>query len=803
MSHTLRSTLADHVLYPAAAALCSLLGTAQTAPLSFHEVGLGIDSGLVRNSATDPVLAGSPAVVWSTVVHVPGAPWVRLRYDGVKLAGASEPGGDGSFLRLTALADGAVQTQHGLHVRQWRHSSAYLNGSAVLVELWAFPGTGGNRLVIRSADVGDPVPGVDTICGPTDDRTLSTDRRAARNQPTGCTSWMIDDCQHCFLTAGHCQAGVQVLQFNVPLSSAGGSLQHPPPSDQYAVDAASMQGNGGLGIGDDWAYFGVFPNSTTGLTPYEAQGRQAFVLASVPPPVQSQSIRVTGYGTVSAPVSATWTQVQKTHTGPYYSFTGTTVRYTTDTTGGNSGSPIIDDSTGMAIGIHTHGGCDPANHGTGSNHSQLQLAIASPRGVCACPGLAFSYPNGLPARVDPAGGTTIRVAVGPAGTNTPLRGSGVLHVDVGAGFATVPMTEVAPNVYDAVMPASACRSRPRFYFSAQAAGGARHTDPRPAPETAYSAFAAGQLVTLVAHDFNSAPAGWTVADTSVTDGSWVRAVPAGNNGTRGDPPADHDGSGTCWVTGNGSNQDVDGGPTAIQSSVYDLSVARDPHVRYARWMTNDDRDDLFTAQISQDGGTSWSTLESVGHTTGWVERSFRIRDFATALDRIRFRFAVADQPNDSVTEGGLDAFGIEDVVCWPATWETYGAGCAGSAGLPNLQQAPGSLPVAGRTFDTVVTNVPATAPVFGLLGFSSTSFPPFALPLELAVVGMPGCQLLTDIQLATALTNSGGTAPWALSLPAQASVLGLRFYQQAFVVDAGVNALGATTSNGGQGRVGQ
>src|SRR5690606_4743604 len=144
----------------------------------------------------------------------------------------------------------------------------------------AQPHTGDNRLMIRSAIAGPAQPlGVDTICGPTDDRTLSSDQRVGRNQPTGCTSWLINDCNHCFLTAGHCAgSGLQVVQFNVPLSTSGGSLQHPGPQDQYAVDSGSLQSNGGQGVGNDWAYFGVFDNSTTGLTPHQANGMQAFDL---------------------------------------------------------------------------------------------------------------------------------------------------------------------------------------------------------------------------------------------------------------------------------------------------------------------------------------------------------------------------------------------------------------------------------------------------------------------------------------------------------------------------------------------
>src|SRR5204863_5092919 len=112
-------------------------------------------------------------------------------------------------------------------------------------ELLAFPGTGDNRLQMREVVAGPSLPGSpDTICGPTDDRALSTDPRAGRNQPGGCTSWMISDCQHCFLTAGHCASSLQVLEFNVPLPSSSAALQHPSPSNPYRPDPAPLHTTG-------------------------------------------------------------------------------------------------------------------------------------------------------------------------------------------------------------------------------------------------------------------------------------------------------------------------------------------------------------------------------------------------------------------------------------------------------------------------------------------------------------------------------------------------------------------------------
>jgi hypothetical protein len=195
------------------------------------------------------------------------------------------------------------------------------------------------------------------------------------------------------LTAGHCSSSsLQTAQFNVPLSTSGGGLVHPPASDQYAVDVSSKQNNGGQGVGNDWGYFGCFPNASTGLTPF---GKQLvrYHLALPPSFNGSESIRITGYGTDSGSAN----QTQQTHSGPWATLNGNTVQYRTDTTGGNSGSPVVHEPSGNAIGIHTHGGCSTTgsgqNSGTASTHAGLLAALASPTGVCAGSGACSSVGN--------------------------------------------------------------------------------------------------------------------------------------------------------------------------------------------------------------------------------------------------------------------------------------------------------------------------------------------------------------------------------------------------------------------------
>ena len=182
-------------------------------------------------------------------------------------------------------------------------------------------------------------------------------------------------------------------------------------------------------------------------------------------------------------------------------------------------------------------------------------------------------------------------------------------------------------------------------------------DATAASNIAMVAITVGGSTTVFLDDFET-DMGWTVEDILVSDGSWERGIPAGD-GTRGDPLSDYDGSGQCYVTGIQPNVDLDGGPTRLTSPVVDLSRYADSMLSYARWFNNDDLDeDRIDVLISANGGDSWALIESVPHFDGWVERTIAIEDFIAPTSEVLIRFAATDNPNNSITEGGIDAIEI-------------------------------------------------------------------------------------------------------------------------------------------------
>nr|BBQ04064.1 chitinase [Aquimarina hainanensis] len=281
----------------------------------------------------------------SEVVTEKGATWLRLYFEEVEL-------GANGKLTITSLLDGATQTLTANTLKEWKNSTAYFNGDKVRVTLTSGAKSGAIRLKVNELEVGEK-SSTKTQCGSSDDRRASSDRAIGRIMPIGCTGWIIRNGK--LVTAGHCATSrAQLIEFQVPKSNSGGSVVHPGPEDQYPIGNFVTEYTG---ASTDWAVFTASANSQTGKTPIQAQGKSYNVVQSNP----GSTIRITGYGVDTGRDN----QTQQTHSGPLSSSTNTFVRYRTDTEGGNSGSPIIDEASGNAVGVHGYGGCSRSG---GSNY---------------------------------------------------------------------------------------------------------------------------------------------------------------------------------------------------------------------------------------------------------------------------------------------------------------------------------------------------------------------------------------------------------------------------------------------------
>jgi len=122
---------------------------------------------------------------------------------------------------------------------------------------------------------------------------------------------------------------------------------------------------------------------------------------------------------------------------------------------------------------------------------------------------------------------------------------------------------------------------------------------------------------------------------------------------------------------------------------------------------------------------------------------------------------------------------------------TFGVGCNGANGVPT-QTLTGSAKL-GQSFAFNLTNAPAKAPVYHVLGLTRTE-PRF----DLAAAGAPGCFLYESIDsLSTVVADASGAYSLKVSVPQSSSLLCVRVYTQFFPFDKS-NAFGLTASNYGR-----
>jgi hypothetical protein len=381
-------------------------------------------------------------VLNSVLLNQTGVDWMRVEFDVENTAINDEVG-----IRIRSSADRYTQLFWSMEsLEQWQGTSAYFNGDEVEVALVTStrilsrkerlvnsPSEDVNQVplapqlsiiaVITNAQVHGakyrpPVKLVKkALMTETVDRRVQTRyRRDARLLPEHCTAFMVDDASHCFLTAGHCNMyfAKSVIQFHVPASGEQGQVRHPRPQYQYPLDKESVQGSPeetDAPVGADWMVFGVFPNSNTGRIPFQSQrwahtlfkgseqqlGQSLVSLADAQrdPAKNATRLQVTGYG---ASASLQKGLTQQSHTGHFLGMSKSegnmfeAITYNTDTTTHNSGSAVVDISTGRVVAIHNgdeesleekeQGAKVLYNHGTKITLPELQRALANPLGVC-------------------------------------------------------------------------------------------------------------------------------------------------------------------------------------------------------------------------------------------------------------------------------------------------------------------------------------------------------------------------------------------------------------------------------------
>jgi choice-of-anchor B domain-containing protein len=204
-------------------------------------------------------------------------------------------------------------------------------------------------------------------------------------------------------------------------------------------------------------------------------------------------------------------------------------------------------------------------------------------------------------------------------------------------------------------------------------------------------------------------------DDGATGGTWERAIPVPSffSGPVGvDADASLTGDGYAFVTQNHvpaafvGTSDVDGGKTTLLSPVFDASGLGSLTLSYQRWFSNrapSPDNDEFRADVSTDGGSSWTNLETVNvGTDSWALVSIDVTALVPATSTMQLRFVAEDVNAATYVEAGLD-----DVQLTSSATGIVAIGGGAGSGLRLAAPAPNpfrgstrisfDLPAAGRT----------------------------------------------------------------------------------------------------------
>ncbi|MEM8709409.1 MAG: choice-of-anchor B family protein [Planctomycetota bacterium] len=295
-----------------------------------------------------------------------------------------------------------------------------------------------------------------------------------------------------------------------------------------------------------------------------------------------------------------------------------------------------------------------------------------------------------------------------------------LVFDAGFGPVRTPMT---PNgtvsQYEASFPALPCGAEVTWYVTAKTLSGVETTFPAGAPAIPYSSLV-GEAVAVVRDDDMQSPAGWVggaPGDTALR-GQWELAVPIG---TDAEPIGDFSEDGNrCWFTGQGavqnnSDADVDFGFTTLTTPVFDLSSLSFPRVEYYRWYSNqlgpNLADDVFVVDISNDGGATWTNLETIGPfgsgtEPGWQRVSFLVAETLPPTDAVQLRFIATDVGRTNIVEAAIDEFRILDAACDEPVGTAYCTATPNSSGAPGAVVGSGSDFLSLNDLELTATSLP-------------------------------------------------------------------------------------------------
>lgn len=191
----------------------------------------------------------------------------------------------------------------------------------------------------------------------------------------------------------------------------------------------------------------------------------------------------------------------------------------------------------------------------------------------------------------------------------------------------------------------------------------------------------------------------------------------------------------------------------------------------------------------------WSVLDTGQVPTTAAGYFMNTRSSVSQSISRAYRLNWATSP--SATSVGVDGYGIKlGFLMNDGNFITHDGSCVGSSTLrPSIGALPGTWPQLGQNFDITLTDGPANLFAILVLGLDTASYSGLPLPLDLGLVGAPGCRFWHgwDVLLPVVPTDAAGAASLPLPIPG-GPWSGQRLYTSWLCLDPTANAFGFVPS---------
>jgi len=257
-------------------------------------------------------------------------------------------------------------------------------------------------------------------------------------------------------------------------------------------------------------------------------------------------------------------------------------------------------------------------------------------------GLAFDFPEGLPAIAAPGETSTVRFGVSGLYGGEPVAAGGQLHYRINQGdFQTVTATELTTNQYEGQLPGIGCGDTLAYYVSAEEAASGRLYDVP--SDSAHRIIPVARTITAFEDDFET-DKGWTVSG-----GSWARGTPTGGGGEKGwpDPAAAYSGDNVFGYNLNGDYEYNLPGHN-LTSPAIDCSLLENVSLIFQRWLGVEHIPWDHASLSVSTNGTDWTTLWSnpgIVQDSEWTEITMDISEYAAYKPTVFLRWTMGPTNN--------------------------------------------------------------------------------------------------------------------------------------------------------------